>query len=202
MTPNYAIALVHHPVYNRERAIVTTAVTNLDIHDLARLGRTFGAQAVYMVTPVAAQRELVQAVADHWASGAGAQRNPWRSEALQRLRVVDSVAAARAAFAAVTGETPLLVCTSAVGGPRTIEHGAARSQFAAGVRPPLILFGTGWGLDAQLVRACDLQLAPVFGVDGYNHLPVRAAVAIILDRLFGVGRNETQFPLDGAPTSG
>ena len=35
-----AIALVHHPVLDKGGAIVTTALTNLDVHDLARSART------------------------------------------------------------------------------------------------------------------------------------------------------------------
>ena len=30
------VALLHHPVYDKNGAIVTTAVTNMDVHDLAR----------------------------------------------------------------------------------------------------------------------------------------------------------------------
>ncbi len=36
------IGLVHHPVRNRHGETVATAVTNLDIHDIARAARTYG----------------------------------------------------------------------------------------------------------------------------------------------------------------
>jgi hypothetical protein len=55
--------------------------------------------------------------------------------------------------------------------------------------PHLLLFGTGWGLEKGIVERADIVLAPIDGLSGYNHLPVRAAVAIILDRLLG---RETQ----------
>ncbi|MEI7817822.1 MAG: RNA methyltransferase, partial [Desulfuromonadales bacterium] len=33
---NLAIALVHYPVYNKHHEVVTSALTNLDQHDIAR----------------------------------------------------------------------------------------------------------------------------------------------------------------------
>ncbi|HBQ11087.1 MAG TPA: tRNA (guanine(37)-N(1))-methyltransferase, partial [Myxococcales bacterium] len=51
--------------------------------------------------------------------------------------------------------------------------------------PSLILFGTGHGLAPALLEACDGVVAAIRGDGSYNHLSVRAAVAITLDRLFG-----------------
>jgi hypothetical protein len=52
-----------------------------------------------------------------------------------------------------------------------------------------IIFGTAWGLDKEVVNQADFILDPVEGGTNYNHLSVRTAAAIILDRL--VGRNPT-----------
>jgi hypothetical protein len=49
--------------------------------------------------------------------------------------------------------------------------------------PHVLLFGTGWGLTREFLASCDYMLKPIEGLGGYNHLPVRSAVAIILDRL-------------------
>ena len=46
-----------------------------------------------------------------------------------------------------------------------------------------MLFGTGWGLEKSILTEADYVLDPIEGVGEYNHLPVRAAIAIILDRL-------------------
>ena len=51
-----AIALVHHPVLDKNGQIVTTAVTNMDIHDIARSAATYGVRRFYVVTPVKALR--------------------------------------------------------------------------------------------------------------------------------------------------
>jgi len=45
------------------------------------------------------------------------------------------------------------------------------------------MFGTGFGLASEVLDKADYILDPITGVNGYNHLPVRSAVAIILDRL-------------------
>jgi hypothetical protein len=49
--------------------------------------------------------------------------------------------------------------------------------------PYLLIFGTGWGIAPEVVRNADYRLEPIRGTDDYNHLAVRSAVAIILDRI-------------------
>jgi hypothetical protein len=49
----------------------------------------------------------------------------------------------------------------------------------------LLMFGTGWGMSEELLARADYFLAPIDGPTPYNHLSVRSACAIILDRLFG-----------------
>ena len=53
-----SVALVHGPVMDRHGGVQTTALTNLDVHDLARSSRTYDCAAFYVVTPVEAQRAL------------------------------------------------------------------------------------------------------------------------------------------------
>jgi hypothetical protein len=51
--------------------------------------------------------------------------------------------------------------------------------------PVLILLGTGWGLADHLIPSVSRLLAPIEGASDWNHLSVRTAGAILLDRLFG-----------------
>ena len=88
-----SIALVHHPVLDGKRAEVTTTVTNLDVHDLARSARTFGCTSYFVVHPVEAQRTLVGRIQEHWTTGSSAERIPTRKVALALLRVVPSLEA-------------------------------------------------------------------------------------------------------------
>ncbi|MRR35929.1 RNA methyltransferase, partial [bacterium] len=65
------IALLHHPVLDRGGRVITSAVTNADIHDIARSAKTYGVKRFFIVTPIADQADLVRAIIGHWTHGAG-----------------------------------------------------------------------------------------------------------------------------------
>ena len=60
------VALLHHPVYDKNGQVVTTALTNMDIHDIARSGCTYGLGAFFVVTPVKALQKLALKIIEHW----------------------------------------------------------------------------------------------------------------------------------------
>lgn len=183
------VALVHHPVRDRAGKVVTTAVTNLDIHDIARAGRTYGVGRYFVVSPIAAQRELVERIVAHWKTGASAERIPERGQALSLVRVVESLAAARARIEGEGGAVPFVVATAArsFGRPVLAFEDARRRIEAGEGRPWLLLFGTGFGLADEVLAGADALLPPLCGPTPYNHLSVRAAAAVVLDRLLHVG---------------
>ena len=193
LAPRTFIALVHHPVCDRERRTITTAITNLDVHDVARSSRTYGLAGFFVVTPVEAQRELATRILDGWRAEEGepgrmarrAASNDLRREALASVEVVASVEEAVLAAERALGERPALVATSARAhdADRTIDYPALAPWL--GRRPLLILLGTGWGLADEVLDRVDRVLAPIQGAAPYNHLSVRSAAAVILDRLFG-----------------
>lgn len=183
------LGLVHHPVRNRRGDVVTTSVTNLDIHDIARSARTFGARGYHIITPLTAQAELVASILDHWRRDEQNERNPDRADALGLVELAASIEEARARVEAREGRAPVVAATGAGlaghdGGPE-----ALRGRLARDGSPCLLLLGTGWGLPPSVVEAADHRLAPILGAapDGHNHLSVRAAAAIYLDRLSGGG---------------
>lgn len=142
-----AIALVHHPVLDGQGAVVTTAVTNLDVHDLARSARTYGCTDYFVVHPIAAQRELVERIRSHWTDGSSGKRIPDRKEALTVLRIVDSLEAAVDALSDGKGRSGVEVWVTAarsMGEPFAFED--ARRRLEAAGKPVLVVFGTGWGL--------------------------------------------------------
>lgn len=180
------VALVHHPVYNKRRERVATALTNLDVHDIARLGRTYGVRRFYIVTPIEAQRDLAGRIVAHWVTGEGGARNAPRRAAMERTAVCADIEGAIADVASDAGEAPQVVATGARMADEVVDWSLARTRFDTPGPPVLLLFGTGWGLHEDAVAHCDWKLAPIAGVgDGYNHLSVRTAVGIILDRLLG-----------------
>jgi hypothetical protein len=184
VTPLFA-ALIHYPVLDRNGRTITSAITSLDLHDLARAARTYDLRAVYIVHPVAEQREFAVRVLDHWRMDHGRLYDSRRREALDLVETVADLEAALEAARAITGVRALTVYTSASerGG---IGFRELREQLDSTVGPPLMLmFGTGFGLAPAMRERADLALEAVHGPGEYNHLSVRAAAAIILDRLRG-----------------
>jgi hypothetical protein len=177
------LALLHHPVYDKNGAVVTTAVTNLDVHDLARLARTFALEACYIATPVPTLRRLVLRIIRHWETGPGATYNETRREALARIRLAGDLDGVIADIEREAGILPRLVATTAREGGLRLSFAALRARLADEARPELLILGTGWGLTEEVLARADDVLEPIRGCDGWNHLSVRAAAAIILDRL-------------------
>ena len=183
-----SLALVHHPVLDRQGAIVTTALTNLDVHDVARSSATFGLAHYFIVTPVESQREKAAHIARLWQEEQGREH---RGAALALCRPVGSVADAIAELTSAHGQAPIVAATSAAPGrfPHAREVTPAQLiselQDLPGV-PLLVLFGTGWGLaDPQLPEVSRI-ITPISGRPAWNHLSVRSAIAVVLDRLFGL----------------
>jgi hypothetical protein len=182
---NLAIALLHHPVYNKLGEVVTTALTNLDLHDIARSSRTFGLDRFYIVTPSADQRALAGRITGHWQDGWGATYNPDRKQALDIVRVCGTLPDAVQDFQDSFSVPVRTVITGAARRPDSITCRELRKMLDDPGTPYLLLLGTGWGLTEECFQAADHILEPIAGYGTYNHLSVRSAAAIMLDRLRG-----------------
>jgi hypothetical protein len=176
-----ALALVHHPVLDRRGDRVTSAVTNLDLHDIARVSKTYGLDRFYVVTPAQEQRRIVERIVGHWTTGFGADYNRHRRDALSLIEIVSSLEEAMEEMQRLTGEEPLPVLTGAS------RQGLSFSECRklASERDLLLVLGTGWGLDPTFFSKGWPVLSAIRGGGEYNHLSVRSAAAIIADRLFG-----------------
>ena len=179
------LALIHYPVYDRDHKVVTTSITNMDIHDIARSARTYGVKRYFVVTPTRTLRLLAQKILDHWEHGYGSTYNETRKDALSLVALADDLDATVKLIQEETGEMPRLVATSARTGARRIAFAEIREKVAAPGQPLLFLFGTGWGLTEEVLDRAEYILEPIQGFTTYNHLSVRAAAAILLDRLRG-----------------
>jgi hypothetical protein len=182
---NVSVALVHYPVYDKNRQVVATAITNLDLHDIARSARTYGLFRYYVVTPVVEQQRLADQIRQHWIEGWGATYNPKRRAALELIRVVADLDAAGSALASELDKPVRVVMTGAKGRPGSIGYAALAELLRDPGQHYLLVFGTGWGMTEELLGTADLVLEPVSGGGEYNHLSVRSAAAIIFDRLLG-----------------
>ncbi|MBC7759214.1 MAG: RNA methyltransferase [Phormidesmis sp. FL-bin-119] len=181
------LGLVHHPIKNKLGELVTTSVTNLDIHDISRSCRTFGVQKYFIVTPFEAQRELVNSILGHWEQDHANAYNPDRQDALAIARAVDSIETAIAQITEIEGKKPLIAVTGANFESFDGDVKELTKKLEVLNMPCFLLFGTGWGLHPIALEKAEFKLSPIISKnsDGYNHLSVRSAVAIYLDRLFG-----------------
>jgi len=179
------LGLLHYPIYNRNGAVITTAVTNFDIHDIARTSRTYGLKKYFIINPLPNQIDLAKEIIDYWQTGAGAQYHADRREAFQVLQIVSDLQEAIGSITELEGQPPIIVTTDARNYGNSVSYRELRQNIETNSKPFLLLFGTGWGIEKSLVSSFDYLLDPIYGCSDYNHLPVRAAVAIILDRLLG-----------------
>ena len=159
-------------------------MTNLDLHDMSRAAKTYGVRSFYVVTPLADQRELVEKIVDHWVKGVGATYNPKRREALELIRIKNSLDEVADHIRDSAGYAPKTIVTSAKSSPGNIGFDRFR-QMLNDDNLYLLIFGTAWGLTNDFIAGADYILDPVMGNTAYNHLSVRSATAVILDRLFG-----------------
>lgn len=182
--PNLYVALTHYPVVNKNGDIIASAVTNLDLHDISRAAKTYGVRSFYVVTPLTDQKELVEKIVSHWISGTGSKYNPKRRDALELIRIKDSLKEVVDHIRENGEGSPKTVVTCARDNHRSISFGRFREILKDG-SPYLLIFGTAWGLSEKFISKADYVLQPVKGNTDYNHLSVRCAAAIILDRLMG-----------------
>jgi tRNA (guanine37-N1)-methyltransferase len=179
------LGLIHYPVLNKNQEIIGSAVTNLDLHDIARAARTYGVDSLYVVTPYSDQQVLFQELLDHWLKGHGAKYNSKRGEALSLVHICDDLGQLYAEVTEKWQQRPIVLATCAQEkDSRLWPYQMVREQLAKG-DSFLILFGTAWGLAPEVIQAGDGILPPINGFGDYNHLSVRSAASIVLDRLLG-----------------
>jgi hypothetical protein len=180
------LALVHYPVLNRHGNLITSAITNLDIHDIARLARTYELSAFYLVTPLLEQQALAKNLINHWLEGAGGEINPDRREAMSLIKITEDIEKVCHEITCETGGRVLVYATTAKKWPNYLEWQVLRKKIEdPNTENILLLFGTASGFNNSLLKIVDGVLYPIEGNRKYNHLSVRSAVAITLDRLLG-----------------
>ena len=189
MSPLY-LALVHHPVLNKVGERVTTSISNLDIHDIARAALTYGVKAYYIIHSDPRQKRLLDQIRQFWQEP-GLPYNPQRSQALARVRHSDTIEDMLNEITKQEEKRPLIITTTARLLREQISFEYLKTQ-TSNEKPVLLIFGTGYGLCDEVHQAADHVLAPIFGCGDYNHLSVRSAVSVVLDRIsseYIYGRN-------------
>jgi hypothetical protein len=173
--PHIAVALVHYPVLNRLGETSTTAITSMDVHDFARTCAFFDVAPVFIVHPADGMHAFVDEMRGYWREGEGSARNPGRGQSLAALRLVHTLNEAIEALG-----KPSVWFTSA---KPPVQDTTEVERLNSLPGQHLIVFGTGWGLDARSLSNPTGWLSPINGTGMVRHLSVRAALAICLDRL-------------------
>lgn len=179
------VALLHDGMVNKGGQTVTTSVTLIDVHDIARSSRTYGADSFFVVHSSQTMRSLVRTIKQHWDGDFGSNYNPNRQDALGILNIASDLDEALMQIERRTGKLPKIIATSARDGKDRIDYTEMRKTIEGSNDSYLLTFGTGWGMGPELMSRADYVLKPIYGPTPYNHLSVRAACAIILDRLQG-----------------
>lgn len=175
------LALIHYPVYNKNKEIVTTCITSFDLHDLARSALTFGIKKYFVVNPLPAQLKFAERVLDLWKQEQSLKYNSTRVEAFRRVELSESLEDVLEKL----GKKTIVVATSARTKKSNISYLSLGQKAKKEKGRMLVLLGTGWGLAPEVMQKAHYILPPILGKGKYNHLSVRAAGAIIFDRLFG-----------------
>lgn len=180
------VMLMHSGVVDKNGEQAVTSITGMDVHDISRACRTFGAKKFLIVTPMEAQRNIIKDIASHWKEGGGAVHNPDRRDAMELVKTFASLNTALSWIEKREREKPFLIATSAKENASARNWLTLKTEMLKLSRPIVLVFGTGGGLSSDLISRCDALASPIRGTDEYDHLSVRSAASIFLDRFFGL----------------
>ena len=116
------LGLIHYPIRNKQGEIITTTVTNLDLHDIARVGKTYNINKYFVIHPIKSQQALVRRMKKYWTSEYGAKYIPNRSEAFSVLEIVSSLEESLDMIREICGKDPYLVATDANPFPNSVSY--------------------------------------------------------------------------------
>jgi hypothetical protein len=187
---DFYVGLVHYPIKNKIGEEIATAVTNLDIHDIARLSKTFGFKNYYIITPIDEQKALVDRIKEHWMGDYGKKRNNIRTKALSLINVSSSIEIAKKKIEKETNKEVKIIATTAKNLKNSISFKSLSEEIKDSKYAYLLIFGTGWGLTEETLNYSNYILEPISYDTNYNHLSVRSAVSIIMDRLYNAINNK------------
>lgn len=182
------IALIHNPVFDKNGKIITSSIVPYDIVDISRAARTFGVINFYVVHPFKSQRDTIKRVLKFWIEEKGSFYNEDRKEALKLVKIKRNLNEVIKEVKENEKIEPKIILTSAKKYEENINYEFLKDILSK--YPIIILFGTGWGIVKDKIKY-DYILEPIFGFpsnNNYNHLTVRSACSIILDRICNLFR--------------
>ena len=181
---NVYLGLVHYPVYNKAGETITSGITNLDLHDISRSAMTYDIQRFFIIHPNDRQKEIFEHILAFWKTDIAAIYNQHRVDALSVIGFSKSINDTINFIKNQENNEPIIVTTTARHLDNQVSFEKIKKMIEIAERPILLLFGTGNGLHDDTHKQADFVLNSIKQKANYNHLSVRSAVAIVLDRLF------------------
>ncbi len=185
--PSHYTVLMHSDVMVKGHGVGVTSITSIDIHDIARSSTTFGVKNFFVVTSLKDQMSIMNEFLGFWHSSKGNTYNDNRFEAISHVIPKFSLDEVVEHIEKIEGKKPILITTGAKNypHPHKIDYHSQGEVWMKN-RPVLFIFGTGQGLAPHILDRSDHLLLPLDGMTNFNHLSVRSAAAIILDRWMGL----------------
>ncbi|MBC7195135.1 MAG: RNA methyltransferase [Caldisericia bacterium] len=180
---NIYVCLIHYPVYDINRKVIVSSIVPYDIVDISRACRTFGVKKYFLVHPFKSQRDTVKRIIDFWTKEKGSFYNEDRKEALKLVEIKRNLKDVIKEIEKLENKTAKIILTSAKKYDNCINYKFLKKIINE--NPILLVFGTGWGIVVDKIKY-DYILEPIYGFpkeNSYNHLTVRSACSIILDRI-------------------
>ena len=120
---NLNVILLHDNMVDKQKNIVTTSLTMIDLHDIARSARTYGVNNTFVCHSSPSLRKLASTLKAHWMTGFGEKYNGNRKDALTKVHIVREIDEAITILDEQYGTLPKLIASSARdGGKRNEEN--------------------------------------------------------------------------------
>ncbi len=171
---NLSVAIVHHPCLNKNGAEICATVSEYDVFDASRLSLAYPLRHLYIINHEPAQRDLVARLLKH-----GTDSRPDARGVFSKTVWAPDLTTIRSAIDA--SSPPIVVATSARSSPSNVSFSYVRKLMHQ--QHVILLVGKAWGLAQSVIDEADFLLEPIDAGTGYNHLSVRSALAILIDRL-------------------
>lgn len=178
-----SFALCHYPVWLENRRMGCSSLTNLDVHDIARVGRSYGLGPFFVLLPLADQLALLERILNHWRAAPETDR----AVSLAHVRGVPDFDVLDSLATDWYGTRPFYVAASARWPTRKNSLPPLTSRQIRDIlqeRPVVICLGTARGLALEKMPFIGGMVRPIRFL-GDNHLSVRSAAAILADRILG-----------------
>ena len=182
--PPHYLVLMHTDVRLPNDKVGETSVTSIDLHDIARSARTYGIEKVFIVTPLADQQAIVKRLLSFWEQE-GTAYNPSRQEAVSRVELAESLDSVISKIKSEVSD-PCVIGTSAQTKAYDTVTFYEQERVWQSYSSVVCLLGTAQGLSDATLQRCDYVFDSVEGFTDFNHLSVRSAAAVILDRWLGI----------------